>query len=108
VRQILANKPDVCARRPEGGCGGRITWEHALTYGGRQIDEHWAIVKLCARHHAVDQYQDCGLLDKEKNVWLALNQATDAELLPYSKAIDYIDKRQRLNEKYGYPQLLKK
>jgi hypothetical protein len=97
--QVLARK-QVCARAEDGGCGGSLTWEHALIYGGRQIDEAWAIVILCSRHHAVNEYQDGGDLQKEKNVWLALNQATYEELLTYSKAIDYIRMRKTLNEKY--------
>ena len=101
VRALLDQEPDACALRRFGGCGGRITREHCLTYGGRQIDEAWAIIKICARHHGVDQYQDNGILDKEKNVWVALNKATDAELQAYSKAIDYVSLKKRLNEKYG-------
>lgn len=91
----------ICARVRDGNCGGRITLEHALIYAGRQIDEKWAIVPLCESHHAVGPYQDSGNLDKEKNVWIALNQATEQELLKYSKAINYIDLRNRLNKKYG-------
>lgn len=90
----------ICARWRDGGCKGRITMEHALIYAGRQIDEAWAIVPLCAYHHAVDEYQDGGDLKKEINVMLALNRATDDELLKYSKAIDYIALRKKLNEKY--------
>lgn len=97
VKEALLAEPDVCARRKEGGCAGRITWEHALIYGGKQIDETWAIIKLCARHHSVDQYQDCGLLNKKKNIKIALNRATDEELKKYSKA-DYQQLKKTLNE----------
>lgn len=100
VKTKLEQEPNVCALRHFGGCGGRITWEHTLIYGGKQIDEVWAIIHLCARHHNVDQYQDCGLLDKEKNVWVALNRATDAELAQYSKVIDYQGEKKRLNAIY--------
>lgn len=100
VKDILLLEPDVCALK-DGNCGGRITWEHTLTYGSNQIDEAWAIIKLCEAHHSVGMYQDNGLLNKEKNIWVALNRATDEELLKYSKAIPYIEKRERLNKKYG-------
>ena len=40
-------------------------------------------------------------LNKEINVWIALNRATDEELKKYSKAIDYIRMREVLNKKYG-------
>lgn len=99
VKQKVLERPQVCARAGEG-CAGRITWEHALIYAGRQIDEAWAIVLLCERHHGVNTYQDCGDLQKEKNVWIALNQATNEELQKYSKAIDYIRLRNTLNAKY--------
>lgn len=101
VREALLLEPDVCARQHEGDCKGRITWEHSLTYAGRQIDEVWAIIKLCEYHHAVNNYQDNGNLNKEINVWLALNRATDEELIKYSKAINYINMRNNLNIKYG-------
>ena len=101
VKAILQEEKDECARKCDGGCKGRITWEHALIYAGKQIDEAWAIVKLCAYHHAVDQFQDGGDLQKEKNVWIALNRATDEELENYSKAINYKQKREQLNKIYG-------
>lgn len=100
VKAILLDEPDVCARKCDGSCAGRITWEHALIFGGKQIDEAWAIVKLCAYHHAVDEWQDGGDLQKEKNVCIALNRATDDELRKYSKAVNYIELRTKLNEKY--------
>ena len=101
VKAILDQEPDLCALKRFGDCGGRITREHAVIFGGRQVDEAWAIIKICARHHSVDEYQDCGLLDKEKNLWVAVNRATDEELRAVSKATDYIYQRKRLNEKYG-------
>lgn len=101
VKATLLEEPDICARKQDGGCKGRITWEHALIYAGRQIDEVWAIIKLCAYHHGVDEFQDCGDLQKEKNVWIALNRATDDELRKYSKAINYIELRTKLNDKYS-------
>lgn len=90
-----------CAREMDGGCGGRITWEHAIIFQGRQLNEKWAIIPLCAYHHAVDQFQDGQGLIKEKNVWIALNRATEAELKAVSKATDYARLRDRLNMKYG-------
>ena len=95
----LLSEPQICLRNDEGNCGGRLTLEHALTYAGRQIDEAWAILWICAYHHGVDQFQDCGDLNKEKHVWLALNRATDEELEKYSKA-DFKVKRNRLNKIY--------
>ena len=91
----------TCARSKDGGCGGRITIEHALIFAGKQIDELWNLIPLCERHHAVLNYQDNGDLQKEKNVWIALNRAIDQELEAISKVIDYKKRRDYLNEKYG-------
>lgn len=101
VREALAAEPQVCARRHEGECKGRITWEHTLIFGGKQIDEVWAIIFLCEWHHDLGIYQGNGDLNKEINVWIALNRATDEELLKYSKLINYIRMRDNLNKKYG-------
>lgn len=95
VKDKVLERPDVC-QRSNMDCGGRITWEHALTYAGRQIDEAWAIVKLCEYHHAVNTFQDGGDLNKQENQRIALNQATDEELMQYPKA-NFIQLRDRLN-----------
>jgi len=100
VKAKLDAELDICAVA-DGNCQGRITREHTLIYGGKQIDEVWAIIKICAYHHEVDEFQDGGGLNKEKNIWVALNRATDQELLKYSKVINYIEMRNRLNKKYG-------
>lgn len=91
----------TCARKTDGGCDGRITFEHAIIYAGRQLQEKWAIVPICARHHEVDGYQDNGDLDKARNVHIALNRATAGQLGAISKAINYIALRERLNTIYG-------
>lgn len=101
IKAELLERKDICARHRDGGCAGRITWEHAIIFAGRQLDKAWSIVKLCERHHEVNSYQDNGDLQKEKNVWIALNQATDLELKEVSKAIDYGKMKSRLNAKYG-------
>lgn len=83
-------------------CGGRITMEHALIYAGKQIQEKWAIVPVCAAGQEVDQYQDAHTMNKELNKWVAFNQATDAELIAFPKAFPtYIEQKVRLNRKYG-------
>lgn len=90
-----------CALMLFDGCGGRITREHSLIYAGKKIQEKWAIIPLCSRHHAVDEYQDAGTMVKERNVWVALNRATDDELLRMSKVVNYLRERDRLNQKFG-------
>jgi len=67
-----------CARA-DFDCRGRITWEHAWIYGGRQIQEKWAIIPLCVFHHL-----GAGL-DKHENQRIALSRATEEELAKYPK-----------------------
>lgn len=105
MRQAMAEDPyyKQCARVGIGDhvCSGRITWEHALIYAGKQVNEIWAIIPLCEKAHAVGLFQDSGDFDKEINVWIALNRATEMELQSISKVIDYIAYRNRLNKLYG-------
>lgn len=104
-RKIIDSDPyyRFCARADEGDCQGRITIEHAIIVAGRQLDEMWALLPICAYHHSVNQFQDCGKMNKEKHEWLALNRATDEELEAISKAVDYKRKREYLNSIYGKP-----
>lgn len=52
LREEMASDPyyEKCCRANDE-CAGRITWEHAFIYGGRQINEKWAIIPLCVYHH---------------------------------------------------------
>lgn len=80
-------------------CAGRITWEHAVIYAGKQVDEVWAIISLCAFSHSVDQYQDCGILDKEINQCIALNRMTPEDEAKYPRR-DWERERAFLNGKH--------
>lgn len=82
-------------------CGGPITWEHTIIFANKQLNEKWAIIPLCARGHAVNLYQDAGTMDKERNVWVALNRTTTEQLKAISKVIQYVPMRDRLNNKFG-------
>lgn len=84
-----------CARRNYGNCDGRITIEHAIIYAGKQLSEMWSYVPLCWYHHLGPG------LNKEINIILALNRATDEELAEISKAQDYRKLRDHLNKKYN-------
>lgn len=113
LKEILADDfYKTCSRQDLHGhrCDGRITFEHVLTYGGKQIQRKWAIIPLCAHGHAVDFFQDQGDLDKKVNLWVALNRATDDELSYFSKAVNYLEMKRRLNAQWGVykpPVLLK-
>lgn len=90
-----------CERIDEGNCRGRLTKEHAIIFAGKQLQELWAILDICEFHHSVNLYQDTGDMNKEKHIWIALNRATDEELLRISKSTNYIQLRERLNKIYG-------
>lgn len=80
----------TCARENDE-CSGRITWEHAFIYAGRQVNEKWAIIPLCVYHHLGPG------LDKDLNRFIALRRANDEELLKYPSNWDqlksYLDKK---------------
>jgi len=93
----------VCARQyylRDHVCQGRITYEHAVVYGGKQVDERWAIVPICAYAHGVDHFLDAGNLVKDINVWIALNRMTPADEAKYPRR-DWARERRFLNGKYG-------
>ena len=96
----------TCMRAHEGNCQGRLTKEHAFIYAGKQLQEEWAILDICAFHHGVDRFQDGGDLNKEVHLWIALNRAPEARLRELSKANDYLGIKTRLNAKYGVYEVL--
>lgn len=83
-------------------CDGRITMDHTVIFAGKQVQELWAIVPVCAHGHGVDNFQDDANTSKEIRLWVALNRATDPELRAVSKVSPgYIHERKRLNTKFG-------
>lgn len=85
-----------------GRCEGRITREHALIFAGKKIQEKWAIIPCCAAHHGVDFFQDATTeAPKEVRIWVALNRATEGEILAVSRVVNYFRERDRLNAKFG-------
>lgn len=103
LRNRISEDPyyETCSRSEDGDCDGRITIEHAIIYAGRQLNELWALIPLCTWHHAVNEHQDGGSLDKSKNEWIALCRASDEELMAISKVVDYKQKRDYLNTIYA-------
>jgi len=81
LRCQLDKEPEYhhCARASEGNCSGRITWEHALLYAGRQILARFAIIPLCIFHHL-----GAGL-DKAWNILYALRRATADDRAKYPR-----------------------
>jgi len=58
-------------------CAGRITWEHALLYVGKQIQEKFSVLPLCEYHHLGKG------MKKKYNEIIALSRATKEDKLKY-------------------------
>ena len=87
-RDILEKYPNKCARAMvfhDHECQGRLTLEHVWTYGGPQINEVWAILKICAWAHDVDEHQDGGNLDKAKHQYISVMLASPEDLAKYPR-----------------------
>ena len=99
-QEIAAERPpcERAAMLRDHECGGRSTMEHAWIYAGKQINEKWAIVRLCERAHSVGPYAMNGILNKNINQWISLRHATDADLAKYPKK-DWNQIREYLNRK---------
>lgn len=80
LRDEIALDPyyQTCCRKNRE-CAGRITWEHAFIYGGKQINEKWAILPLCIYHHLGEG------LKKRLNERIAVARATPEELAKYPR-----------------------
>jgi len=52
MREELAQDPFMkkCALW-DAECMGRVEWNHAVTYAGKRLNELWAIIPLCTKHH---------------------------------------------------------
>jgi hypothetical protein len=66
----------TCARS-NGDCKGRITYEHALIYAGKQVQEKFAIIPLCEFHHL-----GTGLVKKINEI-IAYGRATIEDIKKY-------------------------
>ena len=66
----------TCVRKNEE-CKGRITWEHAILYAGKQVQERFAIIPLCYYHHLGDG------LKKAENIKIAMQRATEEDKKKY-------------------------
>lgn len=83
-------------------CRGRLTLEHAIIHNGKQVNEKWAILAICAWAHDVDEWQDAGNIDKRKHEYIALMRATAEDLAKYPSD-DWEQKRKYLVRKFGIP-----
>lgn len=73
----------------------KVEYHHNLIFAGKQVQEKWCILPL------VESVHDDIAYHKEECDWIMLNRADDATLKKYSRAVDLVAKRDRLNKKYG-------
>jgi hypothetical protein len=66
-----------------GHCEGKLDWHHVWIYAGRQINELWAILAGCQRHHRMVD-SDAAIRASFQTASLAL--ATDEDLAKYPRA----------------------
>ena len=73
----------------------KIDFHHNFIFAGRQVNEKWCILPLGSLVHIhIVQF-------KEQCDWIMLNRADEETLKKYSKAVNLIRERDRLNKKYG-------
>lgn len=97
LRQHLSTLPrmSICARYSEGGCSGRVEWHHAIKERGRQVNEEWAILGGCHRHHVGDLKND------EAFRHHAYQLILDEDLLKRKLGTMYLQEKSYLAKKYG-------
>ena len=95
LRAEMANDPFYKKCCITGPTNEKIDYHHNLIYAGKQVNEVWCILPLAESiHRDIVKY-------KEICNWIMCNRANDADLLKYSKAVDYIKMRNNLNKIYG-------
>ena len=62
------NSMKVCIYN-NSDCSGRVEWDHVWNYANRQIQEEWAILPTCYKHHRG------GLLNREFSQYKSLEKA---------------------------------
>jgi len=96
LKELLA-RPQVCARRKEKTCSGRMSIEHCL---GRKREQAWNCIWLCAKHAGIEQWADKKHFNKQINLLHAYLQATDEELESYKLRASYKKEKRFLLLKY--------
>jgi len=84
----------------------KIDWHHNFNYAGKNLNEKWCILPVRLSIH----FQHQGLTPevKERLDWIMLNRSDEKTLIKYSKAIDLIKKRDKLNNKFSKLQFIKR
>ncbi len=91
----MSNDPYYSKCCITGSTSEKIDWHHNLIFGGKQVNEKFAILPLAKSvHDKITQY-------KEKCDWIMWNRATHQQIEFYSKAKNYFTYLDKLNKKYG-------
>lgn len=51
IREQLSDDPFMSDCIVDFDCVGRIEWDHAFKYQGKRVNELWAILPKCHKHH---------------------------------------------------------
>ena len=96
LKKQLAADPFMkfCIKDSEGDCDKPINWHHAFIYRGRQVNEPWALLPVCAYHHRP------GVLDNDYAQFIGMRRATYADLAKYPR-VDWEQLKIYLRKKYG-------
>lgn len=65
-----------------GECDGKIEWDHVWIYAGKQVNELWAILGLCHKHHYAKPGNQ---LLNEGAMRISLRLATQEDLAKYPR-----------------------
>lgn len=86
-----------CVTGIRKSAGVKIEWHHAFTFAGKRVNEKWCILPV-----SVNTHRQAGTSHvKELLDWVMFNRADEDTLRRYSKAVDLIRERDRLNDKFG-------
>lgn len=91
MKRCIYERPDA----PNRKCRGRITFEHAFLYAGRQINEKWAILPCCEAHNSGEA------MVKDFNRYVALERANLEDLARRMPKRDWGQLWKFLSQKYG-------
>ncbi len=84
IRRVLEAMPRMrqCELRGAGlgPCDGPLQWHHVFQYGGRSVQEVWAILCGCQRHHDLVK-EDAAV--REEFECRSLTYASASELAKY-------------------------
>lgn len=87
---------------PNWYCRGRITWEHAWQYSGKQINEPWAIIPCCEAHNSGEA------MVKDYNRYVALLRADIKDLQARYPKKNWAQELKYLSDKYAKKERRKK